>query len=80
MYVQNYFLAAGGACEVFQYAQSAANFFLPHLPLFFTAIAISFNFAPAAKLAFRTYPNNRVVMRPSENLSAYGGCRAMEGI
>jgi len=28
------------------------NFFLPHLPLFFTAIAISFDFATAAKLAF----------------------------
>ncbi len=28
------------------------QFFLPHLPLFFTAIAISFDFAPAAKLDF----------------------------
>jgi len=44
--------AGGGACEVFQYAQSVTNFFLPHLPLFFTAIAISFDFAPAAKLTF----------------------------
>ncbi len=26
-----------------------------------------------AKLTFRAYPNNRLVMRPSENLSAYGG-------
>jgi len=30
-------------------------------------------------LIFRAYPNNRVVMRPSENLSAYGGVRGQGG-
>jgi hypothetical protein len=30
-------------------------------------------------MRIRAYPNNRVVMRPSENLSAYGGVRGQGG-
>ncbi|MHC4460770.1 MAG: hypothetical protein ACYS30_04990 [Planctomycetota bacterium] len=30
-------------------------------------------------IKLRAYPNNRVVMRPSENLSAYGGVRGQGG-
>ena len=29
--------------------------------------------------SLRAYPNNRLVMRPSENLSAYGGVRGQGG-
>jgi len=42
------------------------------------AISTVFNFELKTP-GLRVYPNNRVVMRPSENLSAYGGVRGQGG-
>ncbi len=45
----------------------------PHLLFVIGINRNASNSRTPAKLTFRAYPNNRVVMRPSENLSAYGG-------
>ncbi len=45
----------------------------PHLLFVIGINRNASNSRTPAKLTFRAYPNNRFVMRPSENLSVYGG-------